>query len=215
MRRACSILSSWAKPRSLLTLARTASALKCTPFRRGTSMLASVVLPAPGRPMINTFFASTAMSVPLLLNGCAWPGHAGIQCSPRSSAANGRFANAAGSYTIKCPGAILRFAWRAICRERLAVVAAGVDRGCCSLERGVPDLRQPRHGDPCSGGTIACRRPGRRRRRGPAGCRRARRGRRRWRRSRSARRDGCRAAARSPAARPAGTRSGCPWRRAP
>src|SRR5262245_12289736 len=66
MRLACSIRSSCAKPRSLLTLARTASALKCTPLRRGTSMLASVVLPAPGRPMISPFLLSLGIrSVPL------------------------------------------------------------------------------------------------------------------------------------------------------
>src|SRR2546425_2077915 len=63
IRRACSTRSSCAKPRSLLRLARTASALKCTPFNRGTSAVASVVLPAPGRPMMRIFFAASAMTI--------------------------------------------------------------------------------------------------------------------------------------------------------
>ena len=43
------------KPRSLLRIFRTSSALNTTAFSRGTSVLASVVLPAPGRPRINNF----------------------------------------------------------------------------------------------------------------------------------------------------------------
>src|SRR6478609_7009407 len=52
MRRACSIRSGWVKPRSRDRFARTASALNTTALSSGASTLASVVLPAPGRPMI-------------------------------------------------------------------------------------------------------------------------------------------------------------------
>ena len=55
IRRACSMRSTSEKPRSLLTFARSSSALKCTASRRGASCLASVVLPAPGSPMIRIF----------------------------------------------------------------------------------------------------------------------------------------------------------------
>src|SRR5205823_12683643 len=34
------------------------SALKCTPFKRGTRAVANVVLPAPGKPMMRIFFAT-------------------------------------------------------------------------------------------------------------------------------------------------------------
>src|SRR5580692_10424024 len=60
MRRACSMRSSWVKPRSRDRLARTASALKTTALMSGASALASVVLPAPGSPMIRILrFTST------------------------------------------------------------------------------------------------------------------------------------------------------------
>src|SRR3954462_9952632 len=39
------------KPSSLLILARTSSALKCTALSRGASTWESVVLPAPGNPI--------------------------------------------------------------------------------------------------------------------------------------------------------------------
>ena len=55
MRRACSTRSSWLKPRSRERLARTASALNTTAFRSGANVLASVVLPAPGKPIIRIF----------------------------------------------------------------------------------------------------------------------------------------------------------------
>src|SRR5262249_44881698 len=45
----------WLKPRSCEILARTASALKTTALRSGASVLARVVLPAPGNPMIRIF----------------------------------------------------------------------------------------------------------------------------------------------------------------
>ena len=51
MRRACSIRSAGEKPRSRLISRRTSSALKWTAPSRGTRTLASVVLPAPGRPI--------------------------------------------------------------------------------------------------------------------------------------------------------------------
>jgi hypothetical protein len=59
-RRACSTRSSWVKPRSRDRLARTASALKSTALRSGASAAASVVLPAPGRPMIRIFRCTLA-----------------------------------------------------------------------------------------------------------------------------------------------------------
>jgi|RhiMetdeSRZDD1v2_1073273.scaffolds.fasta_scaffold25030_3 hypothetical protein len=52
MRRACSTRSAWLKPRSRERFARTASALNTTALSNGASAFASVVLPAPGRPMI-------------------------------------------------------------------------------------------------------------------------------------------------------------------
>jgi len=52
MRRACSMRSAWVKPRSRERFARTASALNTTALRSGASAVASVVLPAPGRPMM-------------------------------------------------------------------------------------------------------------------------------------------------------------------
>src|SRR6476646_6342856 len=52
MRRACSTRSGWVKPRSRDRFARTASALNTTALSSGASAFASVVLPAPGRPMI-------------------------------------------------------------------------------------------------------------------------------------------------------------------
>jgi hypothetical protein len=55
MRRACSTRSSWLKPRSRERLVRTASALNTTAFRSGANVLASVVLPAPGKPIIRIF----------------------------------------------------------------------------------------------------------------------------------------------------------------
>src|SRR5580658_8202191 len=63
MRRACSTRSSWVKPRSRDRLARTASALKTTALMSGASALASVVLPAPGSPMIKILRFTSAPSV--------------------------------------------------------------------------------------------------------------------------------------------------------
>ena len=61
MRRACSTRSSWLKPRSRERLARTASALNTTALSSGASALASVVLPAPGRPMMRIFLCTVTM----------------------------------------------------------------------------------------------------------------------------------------------------------
>src|SRR6478735_9514198 len=51
IRRACSTRSEWVKPRSRERFARTASALNTTALSSGASAFASVVLPAPGRPI--------------------------------------------------------------------------------------------------------------------------------------------------------------------
>src|SRR3954469_6752306 len=58
MRRACSTRSGWVKPRSRDRFARTASALNTTALSSGASAFASVVLPAPGRPMIRILRSS-------------------------------------------------------------------------------------------------------------------------------------------------------------
>src|SRR4051812_40369097 len=82
MRRACSTRSRWVKPRSRDRFARTASALNTTALSSGASAFASVVLPAPGRPMIRILrisipqraraFEERANRAPALLINMRW-----------------------------------------------------------------------------------------------------------------------------------------------
>jgi len=55
-----------AKPRSRERLARTASALNTTALINGANAVASVVLPAPGRPIIRIFCRMILTSLPAL-----------------------------------------------------------------------------------------------------------------------------------------------------